>query len=211
MDFLIAFYISCLTISELLGGKTFPLLTWGWLHLNASVVIFIFPFLFTINDVVIEVYGHKRAQSIVQSGLFTVFFLILYSVFATNLPPSAKFKNMEATYDAIFSQSTRIATASLIAFAVSGLLDIAIFVKIRQKLGKKALWLRNNASNFVSHFFDTVIFMTLAFYTLEQSPSSNLQFLTSLIIPYWMLKCSMSVVETPLVYLGVKWLRGGRK
>ncbi len=32
-------------------------------------------------------------------------------------------------------------------------------------------------------------------------------FLFSLILPYWLLKYSMSIIETPLVYLGVMWLR----
>jgi uncharacterized PurR-regulated membrane protein YhhQ (DUF165 family) len=49
--------------------------------------------------------------------------------------------------------------------------------------------------------------MTLAFYALDKTPADNWTFLISLIIPYWLLKCSMSVIETPFVYLGVRWLK----
>jgi uncharacterized PurR-regulated membrane protein YhhQ (DUF165 family) len=53
--------------------------------------------------------------------------------------------------------------------------------------------------------------MTLAFYAFDRSLGSNFAFLTSLILPYWLLKCFMSVLETPFVYVGVKWLRGGSR
>jgi len=94
-----------------------------------------------------------------------------------------------------------------VAFSVAEFADIAIFSKIRERLGKKKLWLRNNLSNFISQGFDTILFMTLAFYSFSQGFGANISFLISLIIPYLLLKCSLSVIETPLVYLGVKWLK----
>lgn len=114
-------------------------------------------------------------------------------------------------YTTIFGLSARISAASLIAFAIAEFTDVIVFVKIRQALGKKALWLRNNASNFVAQFVDTTVFMTLAFYAFNRDFNSNLVFLVSLIIPYWLLKCFMSIVETPLVYLGVRWLKTEKK
>ena len=80
-----------------------------------------------------------------------------------------------------------------------------------EKLGKSKLWLRNNASNFIAQLIDTVVFMTLAFYALDKGFDDNASFLISLIIPYWLLKCSMSIIETPLVYLGVRWLKSEKK
>jgi uncharacterized PurR-regulated membrane protein YhhQ (DUF165 family) len=44
--------------------------------------------------------------------------------------------------------------------------------------------------------------MFLAFYT-----SGSFWFIVSLIWPYWLLKCSMSIIETPLTYAGVAWLK----
>ncbi len=79
--------------------------------------------------------------------------------------------------------------------------------RIRRRFGKDRLWLRNNLSNFIAQLLDTVIFMTLAFYVPENSLAANADLLASRIIPYWLLKCFMSVIETPFVYLGVRWLR----
>lgn len=207
LDLLVALYVFCITVSELMGGKTFPLFTIGDFTLNASVAIFTFPLVFTINDMIIEVYGRERARSVVRSALFVVALIFLFSLFAVWLPPSARFEATEAAYDTVFGLSARIAFASLVAFSIAEFTDLYIFSAIRRKLGDKALWLRNNASNFSAQFLDTVLFMTLAFYSFDRGLGENAAFLFSLILPYWLLKCAMSVIETPFVYLGVKWLR----
>jgi len=207
LDFLISFYIVCVAISELMGAKTFPVYNSGSIHINATVVIFVLPLLYSINDIIIEVYGKAKAQSIVRSSLLVIFFIFLFSIIAVALPPSKRFIPTEGAYDAIFGLSARFSAASLIAFAVSEFLDVYIFARLRQKLGKTKLWLRTNLSNFGSEFIDVVLFMTLAFYALDQSFASNLSFISSIAIPYYILRCFMSVITTPLVYLGVKWLR----
>lgn len=211
LDLLIALYIFCIAAAELMGGKIFPLPKIGSLQLNASVGIFLIPVIYSINDIVAEVYGKERARSIVRSGLIVALLVVLFSLLAVSLPPATRFMATEAAYDQIFGMSARIAAASLTAFAIAEFLDVYIFAYLRQKLGKKSLWLRNNASNFVSQLFDTVIFMTLAFYALDKPFASNFTFLSSLILPYWLLKCFMSVIETPFVYLGVAWLKHDKK
>lgn len=207
LDFLISFYIACVVLSEVMGAKTFPILNIGSFHLNATVAIFILPLIYSINDIVIEVYGKERAQSIVRSSLLVIFFILLFSLMATSLPASKRFLPMEGAYDTIFGLSARFSAASLIAFATSEFLDVYIFAKLREKLGKTKLWLRTNASNFVSEFIDVAVFMTLAFYALDQSFVSNFSFIASIALPYYLLRCFMSVITTPFVYLGVKWLR----
>ena len=211
LDFLISFYITCVIISELMGAKTFPIASIGSFHLNATVIIFILPFIYSINDIIIEVYGKKRAQSLIRSSIVMIFFLLLFSLLATSLPPSKRFAPTEQAYSAIFETSARFAAASLIAFAVSEFLDVFIFAKMRERFGKKRLWLRTNMSNFVSQFFDTVFFMTLAFYAFNQSFASNFSFIAGIALPYWLLRCCMSIIETPLVYLGVRWLKAKKE
>ncbi len=211
LDLLISVYIFCIAVSELMGAKTFPLLTVFGYKLNASVAIFVVPLIFTINDMITEVYGKERTRSIIRSGLIVILLILLFSVFATNLPPSQRFVGSEKAYDAIFGLSARIAAASLTAFAMAEFLDVFVFAKLRSRLGKSKLWLRNNLSNFASQLVDTVVFMTLAFYAIDKPFLNNVSFLVSLIIPYYLLKCFMSVIETPLVYFGVNWLKNEKK
>lgn len=207
MDFLLALYIACIAISELMGAKTFPIATIGSFHLSASVAIFVVPLIYSVNDMITEVFGKQRARSVVRSGLCMVALFMIFSAFATALPSTPRFARINPAYVAVFSLSIRIAASSLTAFAVGEFLDVFIFARLRAKFGTKKLWLRTNASNFIAQFFDTTLFMFLAFYAFNVPFLANVSFLFGLILPYWLLKCFMSVIETPLVYLGVRWLR----
>lgn len=211
LDLIISIYIACVAISELMGAKTFPLLNIGKFTWNASVAIFVIPIIFSINDAIVEVFGVARAKSVYRSSLVAIIMFMAFAFLAIKLPPSSRFKTSEAAYDLIFGQSMRIAFASLTAFTISDFIDIIIFEKIKKKIGKKALWFRSNFSNFLSQFVDTTVFMFLAFYAFNKGLGDNFSFLFSLIIPYWLLKCFMSIIETPFVYLAVRWLRGENK
>jgi len=210
LDLLISLYIFCIAVSELMGAKTFPLFEIGSFHLNASVAVFVIPILFAINDIVTEVYGKARARSIIWSGMIVITLIFLASLFFTALPPSTRFLLSNDAYLEIFRKSARISAASLAAFAFADFLDVFIFSKIREKLGKKNLWLRTNVSNVISQLVDTTVFITLAFYALNVSFFGNFAFLLGLIIPYWIQKCFLSVIETPFVYIGVHWLKIGK-
>lgn len=207
LDLLIALYIFCILVSELLGAKTFALIEIGSFQLNASVAIFVLPLIFTINDIVTEVHGKERARSIIKTGMVVIFLVFLFSILAVSLPPSVRFAPSEAAYDNIFGKSIRISAASLIAFTLADFLDVYIFSSIRKRFGTGKLWLRNNLSNFISQFVDTTLFITLAFYSLNVTLGNNFSFLVGLILPYWLLKCTMSIFETPFAYLGTAWLR----
>jgi hypothetical protein len=91
--------------------------------------------------------------------------------------------------------------------AISNILDVMVFMKLKTKMGKSGLWFRNNLSNTLALFFDTSVFIIIAFYSTTVSISSNFTFLWGVILPYWFLKTCMSVISTPFVYLGIKWLK----
>lgn len=211
LDLMISLYVACIAISELMGGKTFPLLHIGKFTWNASVAIFVIPIIFSINDAIVEVFGATRAKSVYRSSLLSIVLFMIFSFLAIKLPPSTRFQASESAYELIFGQSIRIAFASLTAFTISDFIDIVIFQTITKRIGKKSLWLRSNLSNFVSEFVDTCIFIFLAFYAFNRGVGDNFSFLFSLIIPYWLLKCFMSIIETPFVYVAVRWLKGENK
>jgi uncharacterized integral membrane protein (TIGR00697 family) len=206
-DVLIALYIFGIMVVELMGAKTFHVLTLGTFNLTASVAIFVMPLLFTSIDVIVEVYGKQRARSIVRAGLLVVFLQVLTAFFFTHLSPSEHYASSADAYNTVFGTSIRFGLASIAAFATSELLDIFVFNTLRQRMQGKGLWLRNNAANFLSQFVDSAVWTAIAFYSVSESFGSNLTFLTGIIIPYYLVRCAMSIAETPLVYLGVRWLK----
>jgi uncharacterized integral membrane protein (TIGR00697 family) len=207
MDLLIAIYIFCIFASEVMGAKTFPLINIGWHQFNASVAIFLLPVIFSINDIIVEVFGKQRMREIIRVSMIIIVLIVITATFFTLLPSSVRFSGTEAAYDTIFATSIRMSIASLAAFTFADFLDVHIFSKLREMIGTSKLWLRTNLSNIIAQFVDTFIFMTLAFYAFDQSFSSNASFILSIGIPYWILKCLMSVIETPFVYLWVNWLK----
>lgn len=207
MDLIMALYIFGVIAAEVFGGKTVKLGNLSW---HASAAIFVVPLLFATVDIVVEVYGRARARSMVYCGLITIFLLIVYAALATSLPPTSRYAPTESAFDKIFQSSIRLSAASLAAFAVSELLDVAIFARLRARLNGRALWFRNGLTNFISQFADSAVFLSLAFYATNQALGSNISFIWSLLFPYWILRCLLSIAETPLVYLGVWWLRGSR-
>lgn len=207
IEILVGLYVFFLFASEVMGFKLIPLFQIGEVHFSTSVSIFILPFIFSINDVIIEVYGIKKALAVSRLGFLAMAMIVLLGLFFTMLPPAERFLSSNDAYNAVFGFSVRVSIASLAAFGFAQVTDIMIFQKIRKKLGKKALWLRTNVSNIVGLLIDTIIFMTIARYDFGAGVGENVVYLLGLIAPYWMFKCVMSFLITPLTYAGVKWLK----
>jgi hypothetical protein len=93
-----------------------------------------------------------------------------------------------------------------VGFAVSQKLDVVLFAAIRRLTGEKHLWIRNNVATIICQFLDTVIFDFIAFWHL--TPQYTVSFLFTLIIPYWLFKVLFALLDTPICYLGVRWLKG---
>lgn len=206
-DVLVGLYVFCIITAELMGSKTFPLFKIFNFNLTGSIGMFLMPWIFSINDIFTEIFGYKRTKNLAKISLLIISLLILLAAFAVILPPSSRYASTNEAYKIIFSQSIRISIASLIAMAASNFADIKIFWKLKQKLSKYGLWFRNNISNILATFLDTVVFMTLAFYNPSHNFTNNFHFLIGLILPYWLLKVFMSTLSTPFVYAGIKWLK----
>jgi uncharacterized integral membrane protein (TIGR00697 family) len=206
-DLMVALYVFGIMAVELMGAKTFPIATIGNFHLTASVAIFVMPLLFTSIDVIVEVFGRQRARGVVRIGLLIVMLQVLAAVLFTHLPTSPEYASSSSAYNAIFGTSVRFGLASVLAFATSELLDVAVFGRLRQRMHGRSLWLRNTVANFLSQFVDSAVWTTLAFYAFNQSFGSNFSFIAGIVLPYYLCRCIMSVFETPLVYLGVRWFK----
>ena len=206
-DLFVALYFFCLVSAELLGAKTFPIFEIFGYKLNGAVGMLLIPFIYSINDIFFEVYGEQRTKNLAKLSVIILLMLTIFVFVAVSLPASTRFEPLSSSYNNIFYQSIRISVASLVALALSNFLDVVIFSKLKKRFKTVGLWFRNNLSNIVSLFIDTVVFMSLAFYALDQSVSNNIIFLSGIILPYWFLKSVVSAFGTPLVYWGVKWLR----
>lgn len=196
--FLFALYITSMVLVNTIGSKIITLF-----GVRVSVGIFFMPVLFLVTDIIGEVKGHKDASLFVRMSIFMLALLFIMTGISVKLPPNPSW-DLQGQYQQIFGMSMRMSLASLVSFAVSQNIDIKIFTLFKKISGGKNLWLRNNISTMTSQFVDTVIFMFIAFYHL--TPKFTVAYVFSLIIPYWIFKVIFALIDTPLCYLGVKWL-----
>ena len=99
--------------------------------------------------------------------------------------------------EVIFSLVPRIALGSLIAYAVSQMLDVSLFEAIKKRFpSKKLLFLRNVGSTFVSQFIDTLIFVPIAF--LGEFPN---ELVIEIFWTTYVIKLLVAILDTPFVYL----------
>jgi uncharacterized integral membrane protein (TIGR00697 family) len=206
LEVLISVYIFGIIVVNLMGAKVMPLGEIGALKFNISVAIFLMPFLYTIIDCISEVYGRNKARSIVFLGLLCIVLLLGFMFLAIKLPHAERFESSNSAYELIFGTTMRLALASVIAFFVSELTDVFVYSKLRAATKGKMIWLRNNVSNIVGELVDSLVFMSAAFLG-TQIMGYDIGILFGMVIPYWLAKCVMSFVSTPLVYLGVKYLK----
>ncbi|MBU1130664.1 queuosine precursor transporter [Patescibacteria group bacterium] len=202
-DILFAIFIACLIAANLLGSKITTIL-----GISISVAIFTYPFSFLITDIITEVYGKKKAYNLILGGFIALIFLLGITYLSVKLQPNERYSSNES-YVLIFSASLRMIIASLTAFILAQLHDVWAFHFWKKKTQGKFLWLRNNASTIVSQFIDTTVFIFIAFYQI--APKFDFSFMWHLIIPYYLFKVAFAILDTPVCYLGVKWLKNNQE
>jgi queuosine precursor transporter len=198
-NLLLGLFVAMLITANLIGTKITEL----WI-LNFSVGIFAFPITFLITDIIAEVYGKKKSLEFVKVGFFALIVVLLITALSVWLP-FAERSFVQEEYTKVFGTTLRLFLASIVAFIFSQIHDVWAFHFWKHITKGKFLWIRNNLSTISSQFIDTVMFMFIAFYGI--SPKFTFAYIFSLIIPYWLLKVTVALFDTPLVYAGVWWLK----
>jgi len=202
-NLLVGLFIASIITSNLLGGKISEIFLFG-IPVVFSVGLVPFALTFPITDIIADVHGRKKAQEVVYIGVTVLLFVLAVTAIAVNLPYAERSWITPEQYDPVFEQSLRIIIASIVAFFLAQMHDVFSFEFWKEKTKGKMLWLRNNLSTIVSQAIDSTVFMFIAFY--QVSPKYDVSFIISLIIPYYILKVILALLDTPLVYAGVKWL-----
>lgn len=198
-NLLLGLFVAAIIAANMIGTKV------AHVFFDFSVGIFAFPLTFLITDIIEEVHGKKKTKEFVYIAFVCLVFVLAITAFAVKVP-FAERSFVQENYTQVFGTTMRIFIASIIAFFIGQMHDVWAFNFWKQKTKGKYLWLRNNLSTIVSQLIDTVIFMFIAFYGV--SPKFTISYLFVLIIPYWLIKVGAALLDTPFVYLGVKWLRG---
>lgn len=153
---------------------------------------------FPITDIISEIWGKEYAKKTVWISFFgqTLFVLFIQgSIFL----PSASFGVSQEAYETILGVGPRILLASLIAYITSQIWDVVVYDKLKSLTSGRYIWLRNNISTFTSQFINSSLFIFIAFYGTQP--------VLQLIFGSILLKWFIALIDTPLVYLGIHYIR----
>lgn len=188
-------FITNAIVAELIGGKLIEIGPF-----IMSIGILPWPIVFITTDIINEHFGRNGVKklSFITAGLIAYCILILF--IGTKIPAliTKETVNDEQFY-AVFGQGLFIMVASLIAFLVSQLIDVSIFWFLRNKTGKKMIWLRSTGSTVVSQLIDSFIVSGIAFWMTGKITTE--QYLNMSLSGYTF-KLIVAILLTPLIYLG---------
>ena len=195
-------------ISLLLANLQGPKLT-EIFGLQTSMAVILYSSIYFATDLLSERYGKAEATRAVMIG-FTVSVIIIVMISGSLLykpasaPATAELaQRMHEAMVTLFDFTPRFVLGSLLAYLVSQRFDVWIFHVIKQKTQGRHLWLRNNLSTIPSQIVDTATVLILLCAVGEiDSSKFGVLFVNGV-----MFKALVAALDTPLVYLGVGWMR----
>ncbi len=192
-----ALFICALVVSNLIFQKFFSWNPFGWFNFEVSVGILPYPITFLITDLVSEIYGRKKANQMVTTGIFASIFSLLIVYVADAVPAIATSPVNDALFTKVFGATALAVLASMTAYLLAQYVDIYIYHFWKKLTKGKHLWLRNNFSTFASQFVDTVSVITLLCF-FEIIPWDKY---VGLIAAGVIFKILIAFIDTPFLYL----------
>ncbi|HEY4505339.1 MAG TPA: queuosine precursor transporter [Candidatus Paceibacterota bacterium] len=189
-------YIAFQLISDVTAGKIVQL---GVFTVSATVLYF--PITYIFSDILTEVYGYSKARSVVWQALLASVIAGLIYQLVVWLPPAIGFDASEA-FTRVLGSVPRILLGGWIAVWIGGILNDYVLAKMKIWTKGKHLWLRTITSTIIGEGANTVLFYTIALYSVLPN---NL--LISSILSGWFLKTLVEVVFTPATYFVVTKLK----
>ena len=178
-----------------------------------------YPITFLCTDFISELYGKKRANTVVWVGLIINLWVLFFLWLAGTLPPDPVINpdtglpfetDPEYPFYYIRALSFGAIAASMIAYLTAQFIDVQIFHKLRKMTKGKHLWLRNNGSTLTSQLVDSVAVVLITYYYTKSIDAIEghtvFETMLILIISNYVFKMATALFDTLPFYFGVKIL-----
>ena len=195
-------FVASLVTCNLIFRKFF-IWEWGGITFEQSVGLLPYPITFLVTDCISEIFGKRKANQVVVSGLAaSVLTLVIVSVAgqaeATSWSPVGN-----SEFDHVFGQTGLAVGASMAAYLIAQFFDVQIFHFWKTLTEGRHLWLRNNLSTIPSQIIDTTTVLVL----LCAVGELQWEKFGALLLNGVLFKSLVAALDTPLVYLAVGWAR----
>ena len=190
-------FVTCLLLSNLIAGKMWAVTE--SITLPAAVVLF--PVTYIIGDVFTEVYGFRKARTVIWLGFGCSFFAVMIYLLTIALPHPGYWENQEA-YAIVMGTTPRVAIASFTGYLFGEFSNSIVLSKLKVATKGKNLWIRTIVSTIIGEGLDSVIFIMISFWgTMENSV------VLKMILFQYLFKVLYEVIFTPVTYLVVKTIK----
>jgi queuosine precursor transporter len=152
-------YGGMVPLGGFLGAKQVAL---GPLAVEAGI----FPFLtlVALSSAIAELHGGETANRMVRYGFIPLLLAIFWTYLVVQLPTDpGMYEPAKAAFPIIVAQGARMMAAGILAYGISVTLNIWLFDKLRNAVGKFA-GLRGFIAAALSQIVDTLIFIGISFY-----------------------------------------------
>ncbi|MGC6469969.1 MAG: queuosine precursor transporter [Flavobacteriales bacterium] len=196
-------FIAALVSCNLIFQKFFTWSPFGIYTFEISVGIIPYPITFLVTDIISEIYGRKKANTVVLSGLFSSLFVLGIVMLANASEATAWSPVDNQTFSDVFGLTGVAVGASMLAYLLAQFVDIRIFHFWKNLTKGKHLWLRNNASTFSSQLVDTATILTLLCLTGGIAWDK----FWVLLLNGFLFKVLMALIDTPILYILIAYIR----
>lgn len=163
--------------------------------------IIIFPISYIFGDILTEVYGYAETRRVIWLGFLCNLVAVAAICISQHLP-SAYFWTAQEAYERILGYSPRLLLASFLAYLCGSFANAFVMSKMKIATRGRLLWSRTIGSTIVGEGFDSLIFITIAFW--GQVPFIALAYT---ILTQWSMKTLYEAAATPLTYVVVNLLK----
>jgi len=184
--FLIFFSMLCMMLMLCRSMFSYRLVELGGFTLQAGQLVA--PLWFIVSDIIAEVYGYKNARKILATGLFCQIIFTVICLILINLPHPT-FWNQAKASQVVLGDMWRVSFAVLLAFFISGVINIKLISNWKLLMHGKHFWLRSIGASGISE----VLYSILATFIIQYG-KLELSVIFSIIIASAALKLIYSVV-----------------
>jgi queuosine precursor transporter len=196
--YLLAVFLTALLIGDTIGSKLFTVdipLGLTTIHATLSAGAIWFPITFLLTDVVNEFYGAQGARTVTFVGFFMALLAFTIIAIARQIPAAPFSPVSQAAFDTVLGGANRIFVASLCAYLVGQLIDIAVFHRLKGLTQSRHIWLRATGSTLISQLVDTLVVTYVAFGGLIAPEQLRRAAVTSYVV-----KVMVAIGLTPVIY-----------
>jgi uncharacterized integral membrane protein (TIGR00697 family) len=152
--------------------------------------------IFLAAQIMVERFGRPVAFRSIWVGFSALVLFVLMTQYTIRLVGASDGSALTDSMQQVFSAVPRIAIASMCAYLVSQNLNVWLFAALRQKTGKRQLWLRTLLSSGIGQLVDSLLFFSIAF--AGTIPNGEL---TQALVAGFSIKMLMALIGIPVLYI----------